>query len=97
MKSLQDLYNEVKGNDALKRSFVEAMRAGVVEDFIKGHGCEATTEELREYLEGQSREGESIELSADELADVAGGTSYYCGEPCSHTDDCSGTCISDCC
>ena len=97
MKSLQDLYNEVKGDDALKRSFVEAMRAGVVEDFIRGHGCEATTEELQEYLEGQSREGESIELSTDELADVAGGTSYYCGEPCSDSDRCSDTCIDDCC
>jgi hypothetical protein len=97
MKSLQGLYDEVKGDDALKRSFVEAMRAGIAEDFIRGCGCEVTTEELREFLEGRTRQSDPIGLSADELADVAGGMSYYCGEPCSNTNDCSDTCISDCC
>ena len=99
MKSLQELYDEVKGDDALKKSFVAAMREGVVEDFLKGHGCEATSEELREFLESKVRESGPLELSMDELAQVAGGTSYYCGEPCSRgeTSDCSDTCIRDCC
>ena len=99
MKSLQELYDEVIGDDALKKSFAEAMREGVAEDFLRGHGCEATSEELREFLEGKVREGGPLELSADELKKVAGGTSYYCGEPCSRgdTSDCSDTCIRDCC
>ena len=98
MKSLQELYDEVKDNDVLKKSFVEAMQEGV-EDFLKEHGCEATSEELREFLEGTVSENGPIELSADQLAQVAGGTSYYCGEPCSRgeTSECSDTCIRDCC
>ena len=99
MKSLQELYDEVKGDDALKKSFAEAMREGVAEDFLREHGCEATSEELYEFLESKVGESGPLELSSDELAKVAGGTSYYCGEPCSRgdTSDCSDTCIRDCC
>ena len=99
MKSLQELYDEVKGDDALKKSFAEAMRESTAENFLREHGCEATLEELREFLEGKAKESGPLELSADELAGVAGGTSYYCGEPCSRgeTSDCSDTCIRDCC
>lgn len=99
MKSLQELYDEVTGDDALKKSFVEAMSEGATEDFLKEHGCEATREEVLEFLEGKARANDPMELSADELAKVAGGTSYYCGEPCSRgeTSDCSDTCIRDCC
>ena len=99
MKSLQELYDEVRDNDALKKSFVEAMREGAVEDFLREHGCEATSEELREFLEGTTRENDPLELSTDVLDAVAGGTSYYCGEPCSRgeTSECSDTCIRDCC
>ena len=99
MKSLQELYDEVKGDDGLKKSFVEAMREDVAEDFLREHGCEATSEELSEFLDGKARESGPLELSEGELAGVAGGTSYYCGEPCSRgeTSDCSDTCIRDCC
>ena len=99
MKSLQELYDEVKGDDALKKSFAKAMREDAAEDFLREHGCEATTEELHEFLENKVRETGPLELSADEVAKIAGGTSYYCGEPCSRgeTSDCSDTCIRDCC
>ena len=99
MKSLQELYDEIRGDDALKKSFVEALRKDAVEDFLREHGCEVTSEELHEFLEGMARENDPIELSADQLAQVAGGTSYYCGEPCSRgeTSECSDTCIRDCC
>lgn len=75
------------------------MREGVAEDFLREHDCEATLEELLEFLEGKASENDPLELSAAELAAVAGGTSYYCGEPCSRDDasDCSDTCIRDCC
>ena len=97
MSTLQDLYDRARDDDALKASLAEAMRAGSAEDFLREHGCEATMEELREFLEGKAGERESLELSAEDLEDVAGGTSYYCGEPCSDSSDCTGTCISDCC
>jgi bacteriocin-like protein len=75
------------------------MKKGAAEDFLKQHGCEATTEEFSEFLESKAKEGGPLELSKDELASVSGGTSYYCGEPCSRgeTSDCSDTCIRDCC
>ena len=95
MKSLQELYDEVKGDDALKKSFVEAMREGIADDFLRVHGCEATSEELREFLEGTARENDPIELSTDVLDAVAGGTSYYCGGV--HSYDCSDTCVRNCC
>ena len=100
MKSLQELYDEVKGDDALKKSFVEAMREGVAEDFLRKHDCEATSEEIREFLEGRvAKESSPLDLSEDNLKGVAGGTSYYCGEGGStgHTCECSDTCIRDCC
>lgn len=75
LASLSELYDEVKGDDALKKSFAEAMREGVAEDFLREHGCEATSEELREFLESKVKEGGSLELSADELAEIVGGTS----------------------
>ena len=66
MKSLQELFDEVKGDAALKKAFVEAMREGAAEDFLRGHGCEATSEELREFLECKAKESDPLELSADE-------------------------------
>lgn len=100
MKSLQELYDEIKGNDVLKKSFAEAMKAGAAVDFLKQHDCEATSEELQEFLEGKvAKESEAMDLSVEELEDVAGGTSYYCGHGGSmgHTCECSDTCIRDCC
>ncbi len=99
MKSLQELYDDVKGDDVLKKSFTEMMVRGDVEDFLREHDCEATSEELREFLEVKAKESDGAELSSDRLAAIAGGTSYYCGEPCSRgeTSDCSDTCIRDCC
>lgn len=101
MKSLQELFDEVRGDDALKKAFVEAMRADAVGDFLAGHGCEATPEELQEFLEDQvNSEGGPLELSMDDLREVAGGSlSYYCGGEDSRGDTCefSDTCIRDCC
>ena len=99
MKSLQELCDEVMGDDTLKKAFAKAMQQGAAEDFLREHGCETTMEELREFLQGRIKAGEPMELSADELSELAGGTSYYCGEPCSRGDtwDCSDTCIRDCC
>ena len=99
MRTLQELYDEVKGDDALKKSFAKALREGAAGDFLREYDCEATAEELQEFLQGKTAQSDPMDLSADELADVAGGTSYYCGEPCSRgeTSDCSDTCIRDCC
>ena len=99
MKTLQELYGEIVASDELKKAFVEAMKAGKLEDFLKAHGCEATAEEIKEYIEAKAAEDTPIELSDDELKQVAAGsgihseTCYCTGKTCG----CSNTCIRDCC
>ena len=74
MKTLQELYKEVIASDELKEEFMEASNDEKngqkrVEDFLKKHECDATFEELKEFLKEKSED----ELSEDELAAVAGG------------------------
>ncbi|MEE5993517.1 MAG: hypothetical protein V3G42_09785 [Oscillospiraceae bacterium] len=72
MKTLQELYNEVIQSDELKKEFLEAGKNGKAEEFIKAHGCNATLDEIKAFLENLTKADE--ELSADELKNVAGGT-----------------------
>ena len=98
MKTVQELYSEIVASDELKKAFVEAMKANKLEDFLKAHGCEATEEEIKEYIETKAAEDAPIELSDDELRAVAGGSvaTNTCG--CTgNTYECSDTCIRDCC
>ena len=71
MKTLQELYNEVIQSDELKKEFLETAKNGKAEDFIKAHGCDATLDEIKAFLEEQTKSDK--ELSADELENVAGG------------------------
>ena len=71
MKTIQELYNEVMANEELKEQFIEAAKAGRQEEFLKEHGCEATTEELRTFFEAKANE--DAPLSFDELENAAGG------------------------
>ena len=98
MKTVQELYSEIIASDELKKAFVEAMKANKLGGFLKEHGCEATEEEIKEYIETKAAEDTPIELSENELDHVAGGTvaTNTCG--CTgNTYDCSDTCIRDCC
>ena len=73
--------------------------ANKVQDFLKAHGCEATAEEVKEFVETKAAENALIELSDDELERVVGG-SFIDSVECSHkgnTCNCSNTCIRDCC
>ena len=99
MKTIQELYAEIMANDELKKAFVEAMKAGKLEDFLKERGCEATEEEVKEFVETKAASDAPIELSDDELELVAGG-SFVDSVECSHkgnTCNCSNSCIRDCC
>lgn len=101
MKTLQDLYNEIMDNDAEKKAFVEAMKADAIEDFLRQHDCDATAEEIGEFLESKAAEDSPLELSMDELAEVAGGTesalTFKCTETKADSCGCSNTCIKKCC
>ena len=99
MRTMQELYSEIIANNELKKAFVEAMKADRLGDFLKSHGCEATVEEVGEFLETKAAEDAPMELSDDELKHVAGG-SFVDSVECSHkgnTCNCSNTCIRDCC
>ena len=67
MKTLQELYNEVIQSDELKKEFLEAGKNGKAEEFIKAHGCDATLDEIKAFLENLTK-------AAEELENVAGGT-----------------------
>ena len=99
MKTAQELYSEIIASNEQKKAFVEAMKADKIEDFLRANDCEATAEEVREYIETKAAEDTPIELSEDELKQVAAGsgihseTCYCTGKTCG----CSNTCIRDCC
>ena len=71
MKTIQEMYNEIMANKELKEQFIEAAKAGKQEEFLKAHGCEATLEEVRAFLE--AKQSEDAPLSFDELENAAGG------------------------
>ena len=72
MKTIQELYSEVMANQELKAQFIESAKAGKQEAFLKEHGCEATLEEVKAFLE--AKQNEDAPLSLDELENSAGGT-----------------------
>ena len=71
MKTIQEMYNEIMANKELKEQFIEAANAGTQEEFLKAHGCEATLEEVKAFLE--AKQNEDAPLSFDELENAAGG------------------------
>ena len=71
MKTIQELYSEIMASQELKAQFIEAAKAGKQEAFLKEHGCEATLEEVKAFLEAKARE--DAPLSVNELENAAGG------------------------
>ena len=99
MKTVQELYSEIIANGEQKEAFVEAMKANKFEDFLKAYDCEATEEEIKEFIETKAAGDTPIELSEDELKQVAAGSGIH-SETCyctGNTCGCSDTCIRDCC
>ena len=80
MKSLEELYSEVKKNEELKKAFVSAYKEGRVEEFLKAHECDASVSDVNDFLSNTKIE----ELSDDDLEKVAGGgcSSLSCNDTC---------------
>ena len=99
MKTLEELYTEVMGNEEAKVAFVEAIKANDAAAFMAANDCDATQEQLNEFIGLKMAEDGPMELGMDKLAEIAGGShiteTVYCsaGDSC----DCSDTCIEDCC
>lgn len=99
MKSIQEFYEEVLASDELKKAFVEAVKNQRMMDFLKENGCDASQEEVQEFLEEKTTKDEPLELSKEQLKEVAGGTFWSSSYCCTKHDtcECSNTCIRDCC
>ena len=98
MKTLQELFDEVMGSDELKRAFVEAMKTTDIESFLKQNGCDATAEELAEFLAQKSAsEDTPIELSDDALEAVAGGSGGWSDDTPPTSVWCTATDPGECC
>ena len=85
MKSLDEMYQEVMADEALKEEFTAAFRDGRVSEFLKAHDCDATEAEVNDYVYGMKEE----ELSLDDLDNVAGGG---CGFANSNEKTCTCNC-----
>ncbi len=71
MKTLQELYEEVRENEELKKEFSVALRDNKVKEFASKHGCKATRDEVNKFI--MSFSDEERELAVEELEQVAGG------------------------
>ena len=87
MKTLQELYEEVKASDDLKRALAEAVKSGNVTEFLKAHDCYATFDELKEFVAGKAAQDRKLELSEEELENIAGGM----GDPFEYSNLCDFT------
>ena len=88
MKTLEELYKEVQGNEELKKEFIAAFKENRMEEFLKSQNSDAAPADVVAFLKGTKEEI----LSEDDLAKVAGGcfSSYTC------YDGCSQYTITDC-
>ncbi|MBQ7592920.1 MAG: Nif11-like leader peptide family RiPP precursor [Synergistaceae bacterium] len=93
MKTLQEFYEEVKTSDDLKKSLAEAAKSGKITEFLKAHDCDATADELKEFVAGKTAQDKPVELNDEELENVAGGGTDECSDYC--TNYCSD--ITCCC
>ena len=99
MKTFQDLYDEITKDDGLKRTFVEALRTGKEMEFLREQGVDGTKEEIEEFLAEKAAEENPLELSVEKLKLIAGGADSILTQTvqCPNTNECSNTCIRDCC
>jgi hypothetical protein len=98
-KTLQQLYGEVMASEALKKEYLAAANDGKTNEFLSSHDCDATAEQLDEFLKNPANLPQG-EITDDELDSVAGGTCYKQGRPvvtilnsCDYwtCDECGGT------
>ena len=77
MKTMEELYKEVIGNDELKEKFIAATKEGKLADFLKENDCDADPKDVVRFVDGVK---DSAVSDAD-LDKVAGGccTSVTCG------------------
>ncbi len=76
MKTLEGFLKEISENEDLRKEFEEAVDQDNVVEFFKQHDCEATLEEIVEFVKANDKDGAA--LSEEELESVAGGRDKKC-------------------
>ena len=71
MKTLEGFLKEISENEELRKEFEEAADQDNVVEFFKQYDCEATLEEIVDFV--KANEKEDAELNDKELESVAGG------------------------
>ena len=54
MKTIEELFNEVKNDEKLKEEGIAAIQAGKLKDFMKAHGCDASEKEAIAYVKAKA-------------------------------------------
>ena len=80
MKSLEELYSEIKQDEDKKKAFVAAFKEGRTEEFLKANDCDASVSDVNAFLISAKSET----ASDDDLAKIVGGgcSSFTCGDTC---------------
>ena len=74
MKTLKELYDEILASDELKKEFAGcAANEQDTAAFLEKYGCDATVEELKEFIKEKMAEN-MAKISEEKLAAAAGGT-----------------------
>ncbi|MBQ7700332.1 MAG: hypothetical protein IJT49_08335 [Clostridia bacterium] len=72
MKTLNEFIKEINGSKDLQEELKNTNDMDAANAFLKKHDCDATANELAEYIRSQRKDGVQ-ELSDDEVSAVAGG------------------------
>ncbi len=59
---------------SLKRRLLRPLKSGKLDDFLKAHECDASADELREFIAEKAASDKPLKLSMKELDNAAGGT-----------------------
>ena len=54
MKTIEELFEEVKKNEKLKEEGIAAIQAGKLGAFMKAHGCEASEKEALAFVKAKA-------------------------------------------
>lgn len=73
MKSLQQFFDEILADEKMKAEMAKIETEEELESFISSLGCNATIDEVKAFIAEQRKN--NLEVSEEELSDVAGGTS----------------------
>lgn len=54
MKTMEELFAEIKANQKLKEEALEALQSGTLADFLKAHDCSASVKEAVRFVKAKA-------------------------------------------